>query len=60
MTNRYKNMTDDDFDRILQDIVADMTAGEILDFGDVNAILREELNNQVLDRWEEENLTESD
>lgn len=50
----YSKCSDADFDRILQDVVGDMSALEILAFGDVNMILREELNNEVLDRWAQE------
>lgn len=51
----YSKMTDDDFNGILEDLVAKMSACEILAIGDVNAILREELNNEVLEVWEQQN-----
>lgn len=50
--NKYAHMTDDDFDNILEELVGKMSAGEILGIGAVNLILREELNNEVLDIWE--------
>ena len=50
----YSKMTDEDFDRILHNIVSEMSTGDILSYGDINMILREELNNEVLQRWEEE------
>ena len=50
----YSKCTDEDFDRILTEVVGEMTADEILAYGDVNAILREELNNAILERWESE------
>ncbi len=45
-------ITEQEFSDILEDIVNEMNAREILAFGDVNLILREELNNEVLSRWE--------
>jgi hypothetical protein len=48
----YSEMTDDDFDRILENLVSNMTAEQILAIGDVNTILREELNNAVLEVWD--------
>jgi len=56
----YSNVTDEDFDRILEEIVSEMSAGEILSYGDINMILREELNNEILQRWEEEQGDEDD
>ena len=35
--------------------VGEMSAAQILSYGDVNMILREELNNDVLTRWEQRN-----
>jgi len=58
--NRYDNMTDEDFDEILEEIVGEMTPGELLAIGAVNMILREDLNNEVLTRWEERNPVEDD
>lgn len=55
MANKYQNMTDQDFDTILEQIVSKMSASQILAIGDVNMILREELNNDVLNAWEFEN-----
>lgn len=56
MTDRdYSKMTDEDFDGILEEIVGEMSAGQILAIADVSTILREELNNEVLSRWEERN-----
>lgn len=51
----YSSMTDEDFDSILEELVGKMSAGQILSYGDVNALLREELNNDVLSTWEERN-----
>lgn len=48
----YTQMSDTDFDTILEEIVGEMSAAQILAIGDVNMILREEFNNEVLTRWE--------
>ena len=58
--DKYEKMTDEDFDRILKDIVSRMSADHILSYGDVNAFLREELNNEVLTAWEREQSAKSD
>lgn len=50
----YSKMTDADFDRILEEVVSEMSAAQILAISAVNSILREELNNEVLTRWEGE------
>lgn len=55
----YNDMTDKDFDEILEELVGEMSAAEILSCGDVNTILREELNNEVLERWRTRNPYES-
>jgi hypothetical protein len=47
-----RDITDDEFDDILHDLVAKMSASTILSYGDVYVILREELNNEVLEVWE--------
>lgn len=47
----YDECTDEEFDVILAELVGKMSAKQILSYGDVNAELREELNNQVLDVW---------
>lgn len=49
----YSQMTDKKFDSILRELVENMSAAQILSYGDVNAFLREELNNEVLSVWEE-------
>jgi hypothetical protein len=50
----YSEMTQDDFDRILQDILRNMSAAQILGVPGVAEILMEEFNNEVLARWEQE------
>lgn len=49
----YSSMTDEEFDKILEELVGQMTPAQILSYGEVNMILREELNNEVLTIWEE-------
>lgn len=44
----YDDMTTDDEHRILSDIVDDSEVRDILAIGEVDAILREELNNDVV------------
>jgi len=51
----YSKMTETDFNRILESKVAKMTPTQILSYGEIYAFLREELNNEVLQTWEEEN-----
>jgi len=51
----YSTMTDDEFDAILAEIVSKLTPAQILSYGDVYAILREELNNEILTTWEHRN-----
>jgi len=47
-------MTHDDFDRILRDIVDQSPASYLLDVEGVYEIASEEYNDEVLERWEEE------
>jgi len=51
----YSKLTDEKFDSILENMVREMPAGEILSYSGVYEILREELNNAVLDQWVEDN-----
>lgn len=54
-SNPYAEMTSEDFFRILCELVDEMPASHWLKTnGDVYSILSEELNNAVLERWEEE------
>lgn len=50
----YAKMTDDDFDRILGEIVDAQPASALLSIPGVYEAVREEFNNDVLTRWEEE------
>lgn len=47
----YSKMTDDEFNGILKEIVDGMSGAEILAIAGVYEVLREELNNEVLERW---------
>lgn len=47
----YSKLTDDEFRRILEEIVVEEGAN-ILSIGDVYVALAEYYNNAVLDRWE--------
>lgn len=51
----YSQMTEDDFRTILEEIVDGMLSPVLLAIGDVESILREELNNEILDKWAEAN-----
>ena len=50
----YKDMTNEDFDRILSDIINDDTASNLLTIPGIYEILAEHYNNEVLDAWTEE------
>ena len=52
--SKYDKMTHDDFDRILRDIVDQSPASYLLDVEGVYEIASEEYNDEVLERWEEE------
>ena len=48
-------MTDNEFDGILESIVDGLTAAQILAIPGIYEVLREELNNDILDTWAEQN-----
>lgn len=48
----YTRLREDVFDAILEEMVEEMGA-KVLTIGDVYSILREELNNDILDKWAE-------
>ena len=48
-------MTNEEFDEILERLVAQMSAQELFSYGAINNFLREELNDEILTIWEEEN-----
>ena len=51
--NKYADMKQEDFDRILAEIVKE-NAAVILTIPDVYSELAEYFNNEVLERWEAE------
>jgi hypothetical protein len=50
----YSKMTDEDFDRIFNEIASRTRVSEILTVGDISSDLREEWNNQILEQWANE------
>ena len=56
----YSKMTQEDFDRVLLEIVGQMTPAQILVIPGVYEIVSEELNNDVLCAWEVEQEAEED
>jgi hypothetical protein len=52
--DRYEKMTQGDFNRHLEQILAGKSAKEILLIPGVYEILAEHFNNEVLDRWDAE------
>ena len=55
MSNKYAAMTDDDFNRILVEVVGREKSGTaLLSIPGIYEILSEYFNNEVLDRWEVE------
>ena len=52
----YKNMTNDEFDRILERIVIE-NLNEIMTIPGAYEVFSEHYNNEVLDRWARENPT---
>lgn len=57
MTNSGRSTADistKNFDRILYEMVGDMSIEKILSYGDIYNVLSEELNNAILEQWEEE------
>lgn len=51
----YSQMTDDEFDGILESFADAMGVGRILEIPGVYDLVREELNNGVLESWEHAN-----
>lgn len=55
----YSQMTNDDFDeyfaRVIQEYYGSGVFDLIRDFPEIGTILREELNDDVLDAWTEDN-----
>jgi len=53
MKDRYAKMTDDDFDRILAQILDEMTGEQLLQVPGAYEAFSEHFNNEVLEKWEE-------
>lgn len=51
--NKYSELTDEDFDRILGEVVKE-NAGSLLTIPEAYNVLSEHFNNEVLERWENE------
>jgi PHP family Zn ribbon phosphoesterase len=49
-----KSIPTEDFDRILMSIVRDMKVPQIMDLAGVYEAVSEEYNNEVIEKWEEE------
>ena len=47
-------ITDEEFDTILKEIVCEMTPEQIFSYPEVQVFFMEELNNEVLERWEQQ------
>lgn len=50
----YDEVTFEDEYRILEDLANEMGASKLLEHPEIYGYLREELNNEMLSRWEEE------
>lgn len=51
----YSQMTNDEFRDILADVVVDTEAATLLDIPGIYEVLSEHFNNDVLDKWAEDN-----
>ncbi|MFB6283782.1 MAG: hypothetical protein ABEK59_07605 [Halobacteria archaeon] len=51
--NNYSWLTDQQYDQLLEEVVSELSAKQILSYSEVNAVLREELNNEVLEKAEQ-------
>lgn len=49
----YSDLTDKEFDKILEELVSKMSAKELLDHGDIYLACKEMLNDEVITVWEE-------
>ena len=56
----YSKMTQEDFDRILCDLLRGMNGVQLLAVPGVAEILIEEFNNEVLERWASEQVEKED
>ena len=50
----YSKMTDDDFDRILLELVEEEKASTLLQIPGVYEVVSEYFNNEVLSMWDDE------
>lgn len=53
----YAEMPQEDFDRILLQILEEKTGAQLIHIPGIVEILNEHFNNEILDRWEEERET---
>ncbi len=51
----FSQMTDEEFQDILEDIVTEMDVYQLMEIPNIRSILTEELNDEVLERWVEKN-----
>ena len=58
--SKYDKMTQENFDRILIEILDEWTGSQLLTFPGVYELLSEEFNNEVLNRWELEQRPDED
>lgn len=49
----YEAMTNEEFDAILTEIIAETPAGVLLQIPGAYEVFSEHFNNEVLDRWED-------
>jgi len=51
--SKYADMTQNDFDCILMDVLRETKASELINVPGFYEIVSEEFNNEVLSRWEQ-------
>jgi len=56
----YDELTDEEFDEILTEIIDEHSGSSLLAITGVYEVLKEEFNNQVLDRWAAKQVKEDD
>ncbi len=54
MSSKYDDMTQDDFHRLLVELVDEGKASDLFDVPDVYVAVAEHFNNEVLEKWEGE------
>lgn len=55
MKTTFDKCSQEDFDRILDELVSKMTPASVLAIDGVRELVQEELNNEVLDEWARQN-----